>query len=145
MPHLKTIELYVRLDDEAYPTQSSYSHQYGVSQTTDEEIMQNNEPFIRDEEVGEYSDDELHDVHFEDLFDDGDEEDVFPVHSQVINAQPINLYNPPAHMSNICMESSQPIYIFENDKPNHTGENMEVGLVFENKEAFILFFTTLPY
>ncbi|CAK8542791.1 unnamed protein product [Lathyrus sativus] len=74
MPQLKTIEIYVRLEDEAYPTQSSYSHQYEVSQINDEEITQNNEPFIRNEEVGEYSDDELDDIHFEDLFGDDDDE-----------------------------------------------------------------------
>ncbi|CAK8576734.1 unnamed protein product [Lathyrus sativus] len=140
MPQLKTIELYVRLEDEAYPTQSSYSHQYGVSQTTDDEITQNNEPFIRNEEVGEYSDDELDDVRFEDLFgDDDDDGHDELMQSEVIYAQPINLYNPPVHMSNICMESSQPIYIFENEKPNHNGEKLEVGLVFENKEECVLF------
>ncbi|KAI5409504.1 hypothetical protein KIW84_055074 [Lathyrus oleraceus] len=67
---LSTIEIYVRLFEhlETYPTQSIQSHQYGMSQTTDDEPTQNNEPFIPNEEVGGDSEDDQEEVRFEDLF-----------------------------------------------------------------------------
>ncbi|CAK8542955.1 unnamed protein product [Lathyrus sativus] len=104
-----------------------------MSQSTDEELMQNNEPFILNEEVSEYSEDELHEVHLEDLFGssvDKHNEDLVTMPSQITYAQPINLYNPPVHMSNICLEASQPISIFVNYTPNHIGDNLEIGMRF---------------
>lgn len=100
---VSTIEIYVCLLEhlKTYLTQSTQSHHYGMSQTTDEEPTQNNEPFIPNEEVGKDSEDDQEEVCFKDLFgtsDDDDNGDLINTPIVAVRAQPINLYNPPVHM-----------------------------------------------
>ncbi|CAK8568005.1 unnamed protein product [Lathyrus sativus] len=95
---LPTIELYIRLLDntETFPTQETQSHRYRMSQTSDDEPTQNNQPFIPNEELGEASDDDLQEVRMQDIFgnsDDKDDEDIIVTSMQLILAQPISLYN----------------------------------------------------
>ncbi|KAI5429377.1 hypothetical protein KIW84_034111 [Lathyrus oleraceus] len=140
---LPTIEIYVRLlqNLEPYPTQSIQSHQYGMSQTIDEEPTQNNEPFIPNEEVGDNSEDDQEEVRFEDLFgasnDDGNE-DIIDTSAVALRAQPISLYNPPVHRQNISLDDVEPISIFGSFTPIHNADEIEEGMEFENKEACVV-------
>ena len=134
---LESIELYVHVVPvEADQMQESQQHQYGMSQPTDEELTQNNEPFIANEEVGEYSDDELGEIQYEDLFGDDDDTEVNPSHTP--DVPPMNLYNPAVHMTNVCLEA-QPVSVFSNLAPYHMGDNLELGMEFENKEVCMAF------
>ncbi|CAK8543700.1 unnamed protein product [Lathyrus sativus] len=130
---LPTIELYVRLLDnpETFPTQETQSHWYGMSQTSDDEPTQNNLPFIPNEEVGEASDDDIQEVRMQDIFrdsDDKDNEDIVVASMQLIRAQPISLYNPPAHMQNIGFEQDDTTFVFGSAIPNHIGEEIEISM-----------------
>lgn len=140
-----TIELYLRLQEieAVYPTQSSRSEHYDVSETIAEDQSQNNEPFIPTEEVGEDTEDELDEVRLEHLFgasDDEDDEDAIDVATQATNVQPIMLYNPPSHMQNTSLENIQPINVFGDHIPTPSGEGIEVGNEYENKEACVFAF-----
>lgn len=63
---IPTIEIYVPLLEyvETYLTQYTQSHQYGMSQTTDDEPTQNNEYFISNEKIGEDNEDDIKEVPF---------------------------------------------------------------------------------
>ncbi|CAK8565291.1 unnamed protein product [Lathyrus sativus] len=137
--NLHTIELYVRLLDnpETFPTQETQSHCYGYSQTSDDEPKQNNFPFIPNEEVGEASDDDIQEVRMQDIFGDSDDEDNEDMVVTPIRAQPISLYNPPAHMQNIYDEHDDTTSVFGNATQNHVGDEIEIGMEFENKEACV--------
>ncbi|KAI5391678.1 hypothetical protein KIW84_076472 [Lathyrus oleraceus] len=105
---LSAIEIYVRLLEhlETYLAQSIQLHQYGMSQTTDDEPTQTNKPFIPNEEV-----------------------------DKDIRAQPISLYNPPGHMQNISLDDAEPIFAFGSFTPIHNADDIDEGMKFENKEA----------
>ncbi|CAK8578374.1 unnamed protein product [Lathyrus sativus] len=112
-----------------------------MSQTFDDEPTQNNEPLIPNEEVGEATEDDLEEVRMQDLFGNNDDdvsEDMFDASTQTISVEPINLYNPPLHMQNICLENDEPIYVFGCVIPNHIEDEIDIGMEFENKEACIL-------
>ncbi|XP_050895856.1 uncharacterized protein LOC127102541 [Lathyrus oleraceus] len=162
LSQLPNIEIYVRLVDNleeqpshneyveeqpthnenhGYPTQFVQSHDYGMSQAIDEEPTQNNEPFIPNEEVGENSKDNLEEVRFEDLFgvsDDDGNEDIFNTPTVVLRAQPISLYNPPAHMQNISLDDVEPISVFGSFIPTHNFDEIEEGIEYEDKEECVL-------
>ncbi|CAK8565127.1 unnamed protein product [Lathyrus sativus] len=108
-----------------------------MSQTSDDEPTQNNEPFIPNEEVGEASDDDLQEVRMQDIFGNNDDEDIIFASTQLIYTKPISLYNPPAHMHNICMEDDETTSVFGGVIPNHKGDEIEIGMEFENKEACV--------
>ncbi|XP_058774399.1 uncharacterized protein LOC131648681 [Vicia villosa] len=128
---LDSLESYVRIvGADLNQTQESHSHKYGLSQPTNEEPTQNNEPFIPNEEVDEYNDDEIHEVRH---VDDNDEYIVMP--SQNTNAQPISMYALPAHMRNICLEESQPESKFGSYKGNCNADDLYNGMEFEDKKA----------
>ncbi|CAK8578221.1 unnamed protein product [Lathyrus sativus] len=143
---LPTIEVYVRLvqNPETFPTQETQSHWYGMSQTSDDEPTQNNLPFIPNEEVGEPSDDDiLEEIRMQDIFgnsddEDNEDEDIVVPSTQPIRAQPISLYNPPAHMQNICAEYDDTTSVFGNAIQSHIGDEIDIGMEFKNKEACIL-------
>ncbi|CAK8571549.1 unnamed protein product [Lathyrus sativus] len=137
--NLHTIELYVRLIDnpETFPTQETQSHCYGYSQTSNDEPTQNNLPFIPNEEVGEASDDDIQEAKMQDIFGDSDDEDNEDMDVTPIRAQPISLYNPPTHMQNICDENDNTTSVFENATQNHVGEEIEVGIEFDDKDACV--------
>ncbi|XP_050890126.1 uncharacterized protein LOC127095488 [Lathyrus oleraceus] len=132
---LPTTEIYVRLLEnlETYPTQSIQSHQYRMSQTTDEEPTQNNEPFIQNEEVGEDSEDDQEEVQFEDLFcasDDDGNEDLIDTPTVAIRAQLISLYNSHVHMQNISLDDAELISVFGSFTPIHIVDDIEEGMEF---------------
>ncbi|KAI5387785.1 hypothetical protein KIW84_073762 [Lathyrus oleraceus] len=140
---LSTIEIYVRLLEhfETYLTQSTQSHKYGMSQTTDDKPTQNSEPFIPNEDFGKDSEEDLEEVLFKDLFgtiDDDGNEDLIDTPTEAVRAQLINLYNPPVHMQNICLEDIQLISVFRSFTLNHNGDKIEEGMKFENKEDYIV-------
>ncbi|XP_050908317.1 uncharacterized protein LOC127121936 [Lathyrus oleraceus] len=156
LSQLPSIEIYVRLVDipeeqpsdnveeqpsHCYPTQFVQSHDYGMSQAIDEEPTQNNEPFIPNEEVGENSEDDLEDIRFEDLFgvsdDDGNEE-ILDTSAVALRAQPISLYNPPAHMQNISLDDAEPSSVFGSFIPTHNSDEIEEGIEYEDKEECLL-------
>ncbi|XP_050876622.1 uncharacterized protein LOC127080336 [Lathyrus oleraceus] len=89
-----------------------------MSQTTDDEPNQNNEPFIPNEEVGEDSEDDQEEVRFEDLFgasDDDGNEDLIDTPTVAVRAEPINFFT-----------------------PIHNADDIEEGMEFENKEACVV-------
>ncbi|CAK8541810.1 unnamed protein product [Lathyrus sativus] len=69
--------------------------------------------------------------------DDEDDEDIIVASTQPIRTQPISLYNPLAHMQNVCMENDETTFVFGSVIPNHIGEEIEIGMEFENKEACV--------
>ncbi|XP_050897852.1 uncharacterized protein LOC127104729 [Lathyrus oleraceus] len=116
---LSAIEIYVRLLEhlETYLAQSIQLHQYGMSQTTDDEPTQTNKPFIPNEERC-----------------DGNE-NLIDTPTVAVRAQPISLYNPPGHMQNISLDDAEPIFAFGSFTPIHNADDIDEGMKFENKEA----------
>ncbi|XP_058776245.1 uncharacterized protein LOC131650558 [Vicia villosa] len=75
-------------------------------------------------------------MRYEDLFGDDNDPDII-VSSQPKNAQPINMYAPPDHMRNICLEEAQSESIFGSHKTNYNDVDLYEGMEFEDKEECI--------
>ncbi|XP_058787050.1 uncharacterized protein LOC131661500 [Vicia villosa] len=134
---LDDMELYVHIvSPPINQSQESHSHQYGLSQPTDEEPTQNNEPFIPDEQVDEYSEDEIQEVQYEDLFGDDNDPDIVEP-SQPTLARPISMYAPPDHMRNICLEEAPSESVFGSHITNYSDVDLYEGMEFEDKEECV--------
>ncbi|CAK8564629.1 unnamed protein product [Lathyrus sativus] len=72
------------------------------------------------------------------IFGDSDDEDIEDMVVQPIRAQPISLYSPPAHMQNIYDEHDDTTSVFGSVIQNQIGDEIEIGMDFENKEACVL-------